>query len=168
MRDLKRANAKTPAYKQMRDRGIEVFTPMKWRITMKRGRRIREEVPFVRDLLFVHATRVCLDPIVENTPTLQYRWLRNTYRRPMTVSETDMERFIRAAGADETPEYYLPAEITPSMYGRKIRIVGGPLDGYEGCLITRRGSRVKRLLVELPMLLSVGVEVNPDYIQLIK
>ncbi len=47
------------------------------------------------------------------------------------------------------------------MYGRKIRIEGGPLSGYEGRLLTTRGSKVKRLLVELEGFLAVGVEVDP-------
>ena len=47
-------------------------------------------------------------------------------------------------------KYYLPEEITPEMHNRPIRIVGGPLDGYEGTLLTTRGSKVKRLLVEIP------------------
>ena len=85
----------------------------------------------------------------------------------MVVADTDMERFIRAVDATESPRYYLPEEITPVMYGRKIRIEGGPLNGYEGRLLTTRGSKVKRLLVELEGFLSVGVEVDPEYIQLI-
>ena len=52
------------------------------------------------------------------------------------------------------------------MVNRSIRIVGGPLDGYEGTLLTTRGSKVKRLMVSLPGLLTVGVEVNPEYIQI--
>ena len=82
-------------------------------------------------------------------------------------ADTDMERFIRAVDATESPRYYLPEEITPTMYGRKIRIEGGPLSGYEGRLLTTRGSKVKRLLVELEGFLAVGVEVDPEYIQLI-
>ena len=78
-----------------------------------------------------------------------------------------MERFIRAVHASALPKYYLPEEITPEMYNRPIRIVGGLLDGYEGTLLTTRGSKVKRLLVEIPHLLAVGVEVDLDYIQLI-
>ena len=31
MRDLKRPNAKLPAYKQLSDEHLEVFTPMQWR-----------------------------------------------------------------------------------------------------------------------------------------
>ena len=167
MRDLKRANAKTPAYKYLDSLGIEVFVPMRWEVTIDKGKRSRRQVPVVRDLLFVHEKRDVLDPIVDRTDTLQYRWLRHTFREPMTVSDAEMQRFIGAVGATESPKFYLPEEITPQMYGRKIRIVGGPLDGYEGSLVTTRGSRVKRLLVTLEMHLAVAVEVNPEYIQLI-
>lgn len=35
MRDLKRPNAKLPAYKQLSDEHLEVFTPMQWRLKLK-------------------------------------------------------------------------------------------------------------------------------------
>lgn len=132
MRDLKRANAKVPAYKLLEGMKMEVFVPMKWHLVTRKGIRIREEVPFIQDLLFVHETQNNLDAVVEKTPTLQYRWLRGTWREPMTVADRDMERFIRAVDATESPRYYLPEEITPTMYGRKIRIEGGPLQRIRG------------------------------------
>ena len=167
MRDLKRRNAKLPAYKQLADKGIKVFVPMKWHTIKRKGIVIREEIPMIQDLLFVYASRLHLDPIVEKIPTLQYRWLRNTFRKPMTVLDLEMEKFISAVSSSNSPQYYLPEEITPQMYGRKIRIVGGNLDGYEGYLLTTRGSKVKRLLVELENYLAVSVEVLPEFIQLI-
>lgn len=168
MRDLKRTNARQPAYKLFEARHIKVFTPKKWRLSVKQGKRVREEVPFIQDLLFVYDTRDVIDPIVASIPTLQYRYQRHaSYCEPMIVPDRDMERFIHAASLSESPRYYLPEEISPTMYGRRIRIVGGPLDGYEGSLLTTRGTRTKRLLVELPRLLAVGVEVNPEYIQLL-
>lgn len=168
MRDLKRTNAKQPAYRLLAEQQVEVFTPMKWTLVTSKGKKVRKEVPFLQDLVFVHDTREKIDPIVAKCPTLQYRFLRKTYRKPMTVPTSEMERFIHAVSSSESPRYYLPEEITPDMYSRKIRIVGGPLDGYEGCLLTMRGSKVKRLLVELPNLLTAGVEVSPEYIQLVK
>lgn len=36
MRDLKRPNAKEPAYKQLGELSIEVFTPLKWHLSIKR------------------------------------------------------------------------------------------------------------------------------------
>lgn len=168
MRDLKRSNAKCPAYKLLEEHKVRVFTPMTWRLSMEKGKKVRKEVPFIPDLLFVRASRETLDPIVSDVATLQYRWLRGSYREPMTVGEEEMERFIHAVSQSDTPRYYLPEEITPAMHGRRIRIVGGALDGYEGTLLTTRGSKVKRLLVELPSLVSVGVEVSPEYIRFIE
>lgn len=167
MRDLKRRNAKEPAYKQLQESGVKVFVPMKWQLVIRKGKKVREEVPFIQDLLFVCDSRQHLDPIVEKTRTLQYRWLRNTYREPMTVSDSEMEKFMFAISQSESPRYYLPEEITPQMYGRKIKIIGGSLNGYEGALITKKGSKSRWLLIEIKDCLAAGIEVLPEYIQFV-
>ena len=79
-----------------------------------------------------------------------------------------LDYFMKAVETSESPQYFRPVDITPVMRKWKIRIIGGPLDGYEGHLITVRGSKVKRLLVELPALLAATVEVEPDFICLVK
>ena len=167
MRDLKRRNAKLPAYELFKGFGIKVFTPMVWKLMVRHGKRCREEVPFMQDLLFVHDTRLAVDPIVEKYDTVQYRYVRGGYKVPMTVRDNDMQRFIHAVESTENPRYYTPEEISSDMIGKKVRIVGGPLDGYEGCLQKMQGARVKRLFVELPNLLAAAVEVNPEYIQVL-
>ncbi len=167
MRDLKRANAKRPAYLQLQEEGFEVFTPMKWRLSVSGGRNVRQEVPFIPDLLFVHASREVLDPAVERTSTLQYRFVRGGYCEPMVVEHGEMERFIRAVRSTESPRFYLPEEITPSMLGRRVRIVGGPLNDYEGRLVAVKGTRARHLLVELPSLLAVSVRVDGEFIEFI-
>ena len=57
MRDLKRPNAKLPAYKFLESLGVSFFTPMHWRLIVRDGKRISEYVPFIADLLFVYETR---------------------------------------------------------------------------------------------------------------
>ena len=164
MRDLKRRNAKLPAYKLFDSLKIRFFTPMVWRLVTRHGKRVKEQVPFMQDLLFVHSTRQAVDPIVEKYDTVQYRYVRGGYKIPMTVREADMQRFIDAVNSTENPQYYKPEEITPDMIGRKVRIVGGPLDGYKGNLQKMQGARTKRLFVEIPNLLAAAVEVQPEYI----
>ena len=51
MRDLKRRNAKLPAYKLLDGMVKKVFTPMVWRLVTRHGKRGKEEVPFMQDLL---------------------------------------------------------------------------------------------------------------------
>lgn len=169
MRDLKRANAKTPAYMMLGDLEFEVFVPMKWQLAAKHGKHIREQVPFLRDLLFVHSTREKLDPVVAKTDTLQYRYVRGgKYCDPMKVGNKEMERFIQAVSWSENPVYYLPGEIPTTMYGRKVRIIGGELNGHEGTLLKVRGLHKKRILVELPHLLSASVDLEPEFVKFVE
>ena len=105
-------------------------------------------------------------PLWKKFRLLQYRYQKGKgYRSPMTVPDDDMERFIHAVESTANPSYYLPDELTSAMYGRKIRIVGGNLNGYEGVLLSTRGSKTKRILVELPNWLVAAVEVNLEYVQ---
>lgn len=168
MRDLKRPNAKLPAYKMLKNEHFEVFTPMKWRVVVRRGKRIREEVPVIHDLLFVHSEKEELDSVVEKDNTLQYRYLKGgSYCEPMVVRDQDMDKFMNAVNSTETPVFYLPEEITPDMIRHKVRIIGGVFDGYEMSLIKMRGSKKKRIFVELLGIIAVSIEVKPEFIQLI-
>ncbi len=168
MRDLKGGNAKQPAYKLLGELKIRFFTPMVWKLRIRQGKRVRQQVPFMPDLLFVYDSRKVLDPLVEQIATLQYRFVKGGNHQPMTVRNADMERFIRAVDAMNNPCFYTPEEINPDMLGKKVRIVGGLLDGYEGCLQKMQGSRIKRLFVELPNLLTATVEVQPEFIQVLR
>ncbi len=169
LRDLKRSNAKSSAYKILSESHFEVFTPLKWILFKNaQGKRVREQVPVIQDLLFVHSERAPLDVVVENTPTLQYRFKKgDSYRQPMTVRDNDMARFIHAVNSTDSSRYFLPEEITSDMCGKQVRIIGGPLDGYEGNLLKVRGTRKKHLLLELPGFFTVGVEVDTEFIQLV-
>lgn len=169
MRDLKRSNAKEPAYKMLKEMGYTVFTPMRWRLNKRRGRNEKTLEPVIRDLLFVNSSREELDPVVDNVRTLQYRFRKGA--PPGSVMEVpvpEMERFMAAVGSHDEPVYYSPEEIQPSMIGKKVEVVGGALHGYVGHLLAIKGSRKKRILLQLPGILSVAVEVNPEYIKIVK
>ena len=166
LRDLKRWNALLPAYKQLSQIGVEIFTPMHWRMFKKNGRHIRKEVPVIQNLLFAYETRQRLDPIIAETPTLQYRYKKGgKYCEPIIISDEEMNRFIYAVKLTEEPKFYSADELGQIKLGKTIRVVGGPMGGHQGKLLTVKGSKIKRILIELPTLLSVSVKIE-DYIQL--
>lgn len=167
LRDLKRPNAKLPAYKELGEMSVDVFTPLRWVVRKRGERNERKQIPVLQDLLFVHSSLKVMKPIISNIKTLQFRYSRGGYCKPLTIPEEEMERFIRAVNSTDKPKYFLPGELTPDMCGRKVRIIGGPLSGYEGNLLKIRGSHIRRLIVELPNLLTAGVEVAPEYIQFV-
>lgn len=97
MSSLKRSHSKSAAYKQLIDKQYKVFTPLKWRLRIsKEGKRIREQVPFIQDLLFVYGKKSEIDQIVHRYPTLQFRFRKGGYRIPMVVSDAEMEEFMFA------------------------------------------------------------------------
>lgn len=167
LRDLKPKHAKLPAYKLLREQNITCYTPLVHRLVSVNGKQVVQEVPFMSDLLFVKASREQLDAIIEKTPKLQYRYKLGAQRTPMVVRAVDMEHFIQAVESTGIPKFYAPNEVTMAMRNRKIRIIGGGLNGYTGTLVSTRGSKTKRLLIELPNLIAASVEVEVEFIQFI-
>lgn len=169
MRDLKRRNANTLAIHYLAEAGVEVFTPMAQMIMSIGGRRQRRDVPVIQDLLFANETKAKLDLLVSKCPTLQFRYvLGKSKDEPMTVRNEDMDRFIFAVSNAENPRYYKPGELTDEMYGKKVRIIGGVFNEYEGQLLSVKGMRKRRLIVDLQGLITAAVEVEPEYIQIIR
>lgn len=169
MRDLKRPNSKTPAYKVLPEMGVEVFTPMHWVLKENRmGKKTRQYLPYIPSLLFARAIRSDLDRIVERTETLQYRYVKGAPQgTPMVVPTSDMSRFIRAVTVSQGCQYFAPDELGPELIGKDVMIKGGPLDGSVGKLLKIRGSKKKRLIVDLKGIIVAAVEVSPEYIQLL-
>ncbi|MDE6083805.1 MAG: UpxY family transcription antiterminator [Muribaculaceae bacterium] len=168
MRDLKRRTSNSLAVHDLAKAGFEVFTPMTQMVMKIGGKLQRRDVPVIQDLLFVHESKEILDPFVELMPTLQYRYQRGKSKdEPTTVRNEEMEKFIFAVSKTETPIYYKPGELTPAMYGKSVLICGGRLDGYEGRLLSVKGMRKRRLIVELSGFMAAAVEVEPDYIHFV-
>ena len=169
LRDLKRPNAKSPAYKFLPVLGFETFTPMHWVLKNSPvGGKTRVYEPFIHGLLFSKSLKPELDKVIDKTETLQYRFVKGKQRTPMVVPMDEMERFIKAVTAEQSScIYYSPEEVNPEMFGKKVRIVGGALDGAMGDLITKRGSKKKRLMLQLDGLLVASVEIKDGLIQFI-
>ena len=167
LRDLKRPNAKVKAYQQLEAEGFRVFTPMRESVVNSRGKKIRIRRPIISDLLFVDSDRKALDPVVEKTPTLQYRYVKGgAYQEAMTVGEQTMNNFIEASAHGEAIRYLLPEEIEKGQVGKPVKIIGGPLDGIVGRLMGIRGKKTRRLLVELPGIVALTLDVAPDLLSI--
>ena len=86
----------------------------------------------------------------------------------MVVPDTAMEDFIRVNRESDSPEFISPESIPSDARHRKIRVLGGPLDGVEGMLKTVRGSKFKTLYVELPGIMAISTVSQFDYIQILE
>ena len=173
LRDLARPNAKNPAYKQLQampEMADCVFVPLKQKVFTEFGKPVVRFVPYMSDLIFVHKSKEEIDEIINNVRLLQYRYVRGGKQyEAMSVSHRDFEKFRHAVEQTDNVEYYSYEEVSPRIYGKQIRIIGGRLNGFEGRLMSKKGSKFKRLLVDLlECNLSAAVLVESEYIQLVK
>ena len=173
LRDLAPPNAKRPAYKQLQampEMKDCVFIPMKQRIFREFGKCVVRFIPYMPDLVFVHKSKEELDPIVHNMELLQYRYVRGGKQfEAMSVRAEDFKKFKDAVEQTDNVEYYSYEEVSPRIYGKQIRIIGGRLNGFEGRLMSKRGSKFKRLLIDLKECnRAAAIQVESDFIQLMK
>ena len=173
LRDLARPNAKNPAYKQLQampEMKDCVFVPLKQHVFMEFGKRVVRFIPYMPDLVFVHKSKEELDPIVRKMELLQYRYVRGGKQfEAMSVRAEDFKKFKDTVEQTDNVEYYSYEEVSPQIYGKQIRIIGGRLNGFEGRLMSKRGSKFKRLLVDLRECnLAAAIQVESEFIQLMK
>ena len=115
------------------------FIPMQYKISIRRGRKVRALVPVIRNLVFVHA-------------------------RP-----SDMQRFIAVAGTyNDHLLYFQPEELNLSK-GTKVRITGGDFEGQEGVFLKVKGARDRRVVIAIQGIIAVAMAtIHPDLIEVIK
>ena len=151
-------------------KNVECFVPMRYAMTEKRnGRKCRQLVPAVHNLIFVHTTRERIKQLKQGVDFLQYRTRpENGKNIPITVPHRDMQQFIAITEKNNEELIYLtPGEIDLKK-GTRVRVHGGPFDGTTGIFIKIRGKRSKRVVIEIEGLTAVALaEITPDLIELL-
>lgn len=143
--------------KQMLDGwGVENFVPMKTVVRTYAGRKTRQRIPAISNLIFVRASEERVQEVKERSRILQYLCMRQDGRnRRIIVPDDDMAAFQRVAGAEEEVLYFRPEEIDFER-GDRVRIHGGDFDGVEGIFVKVQGKRNKMVVVTIPTLVSVA------------
>ena len=107
------------------------FIPMQYKISIRRGRKVRALVPVIRNLVFVHARPSEVQRFKSQITYLQYITDTRSGQK-IIIPDHDMQRFIAVAGTyNDHLLYFQPEELNLSK-GTKVRITGGDFEGQEG------------------------------------
>ncbi len=150
--------------------GVKTFVPMRRMIKVTgRGKKMSVLEPAVHNLLFVKSTRAWLQQFKSRVPHLQYMTARVAGNNvPIVVRDEDMERFIAVSrNSIDDAVYLTPGEVDLTR-GTRVRLHGGPLDGVEAIYVKLQGKRNKRIVVEIPNVITVATAtVAPDFIEVL-
>ena len=153
------------AMHRLKEAGMGCFIPMQYHFRLKRGRRVRELVPAVRNLLFVHALPSELKRMKLELPYLQYITDTLSHEK-IIIPDVQMQRFIAVAGTyDDQLLYFQPGELNLAK-GTRVRITGGEFAGYEGTFLKVKGARDRRVVIAVEGVIAVALAViHPDLIE---
>jgi len=145
-------------------RGIRNFVPMQYRREERGGRMVKRLVPSVHNLIFVRLTPTAMREYKMTTAMpVRYMMDRET-RRPIIVSDREMDNFIAVAGTYEEQLVYLDPDLTSLTKGDRVRIIGGIFAGAEGMFLRVKGDR--RVVVAIPGVVAVATTfVHPSMIE---
>lgn len=148
--------------------GMEHFLPMQYREVVVRQRKVRKLVPLVHNLIFIHTTKPALDRIKATTHyPIRYMMQRDgAQSHPIVVPDEEMYNFIRVAGTYDDQLLYIPQEEVRLGRGDRVRIQSGPFAGATGIYIKLKGTRHRRVVVEIPGIAAIATAtLDPSVIE---
>ena len=117
----------------LRDRlgalGVECFIPTRAVVKMRRGRRVKAEVPLIPNMVFVHASKQDACALANGRGLALYYIVDRFTRSMLVIPDKQMADFIQVVNYE--PQSVCLDDV-PIMPGTKVRVVSGELAGIEG------------------------------------
>ena len=156
------------AMRLLEKENLGCFVPMQYKISIKKGKKIRVLVPVVHNLLFVHARPSELKRVKSQVAYLQYITDTRSGQK-IIIPDNEMQRFIAVAGSySDHLLYFQPDELNLSK-GTKVRIIGGDFEGQEGIFLKVKGARDRRVVIAIQGFIAVAMTtIHPNLIEVIK
>lgn len=156
------------AMRLLEKENLGCFVPMQYKISLKKGRKVRVLVPVVHNLLFVHARPSELKRVKSQIAYLQYITDTRSGQK-IIIPDNEMQRFIAVAGSySDHLLYFQPDELNLSK-GTRVRITGGDFEGQEGVFLKVKGARDRRVVIAIQGVIAVAMAtIHPDLIEVIK
>ena len=141
---------------------------MQYKISIRKGKKVRALVPVIRNLIFVYARPSALQRVKSQITYLQYITDTRSGQK-IIVPNKDMRRFIAVSGTyNDHLLYFQPDELNLSK-GAKVRVIGGEFAGQEGIFLKVKGVRDRRVIIQIQGVIAVDMAtIHTDRIEVIK
>ena len=160
------------AEKMLADNGeIEYFIPKEPVIRIRHGEKRIEMVPVITSLIFLHASQKDIVNFKKNIYNdLQFMACKGQdgIVRYLTVRDKEMANFLLMYNqSDKKITYMRPEEINITK-GQRVKIHGGAMDTMEGLFVKVAHKRSRQIVVIIPDVFAASVEVEPQFIEVLK
>lgn len=146
---------------------VRNFVPMRYKERVVCGKKVRELVPAISNLIFVYSNTQQLRELKRKMDYLQYI-VNSRTKEKIIVPQLQMQRFMEVQEVDnEHILWFAPQDVNFSK-GMNVRVIDGQFKGYEGTLVKVKGARDKRVVVAIEGVIAVAMaSINPSFLQLV-
>lgn len=150
---------------------IENYIPMRYEKKKIAGRNKIISIPVISNLIFIKCDLSQLNEIKRDIIFLHNMLNKGdegNVLEPIIIPDMAMRRFMTVVSDAGENVKYVDAEINRQIIssGTRVRIKGGKYEGYEGVLCRPKGSRAKKVLIDLCGI--APVEIQAVDIELLK
>ncbi|WP_321332870.1 UpxY family transcription antiterminator [uncultured Bacteroides sp.] len=152
--------------KQLADKNIQCFIPMKYKNIIKDEQRKRIKVPYIHNMVFVNIARNILDSFIAqsdfNCPVSYMK--KNNSNEPIIIPQQEMNNFMLVAGCNQENLIFLNDGIEKFAQSDQVRVIGGLLEGLEGYVVRIR--RDRKVVVSLQGVVAVAISgIHPSLLE---
>ena len=143
---------------------FECFVPLLRRKKLRGTRRVIELYPAVAGVVFALLSEEELEKFRDSSKIRFFPWKDCATDSYIIVSDREMRNFIGVTGTDNEQLIYLEPNPVNWKKGQKVRVIAGPLKGYEGRFVRIKGDR--RIVVEIPGIIAVATGfIHPSFVE---
>lgn len=143
---------------------IENYVPMRYDKKRVNNRTKTVPVAAIPSLIFVKADLFHLNKAKEQIDFLHNMLIKSAdgnSLEPIIVPELEMTRFMTIVADAQEKVKFVDLDLNSQIIsaGTRVRVTGGKYEGYEGILCRPKGSRAKKVLIDLCGLAPVEMPV---------
>lgn len=156
-----RKNQELSVRDSLKKMNVETFLPTHVVVRQLKYRRKRVEVPVIRNMIFVRATKEFACSIA-NDYSIPLFYIKDlTTRSMLVVPDRQMQDFMFVMDKDPAGLRY--EEDITFLPGEKVQVVKGEFCGIEGEMVSEANKTY--VVIRIPQLLSVSVRVRKGWLK---
>ncbi|MCF0166291.1 MAG: hypothetical protein HUJ89_03850 [Bacteroidales bacterium] len=151
------------------DVGVRYFQPMQKVLVRPKAKPARVVLkPYISTMFFGYGSVAELDKMI----SLSRGWLQWVYKRGcrlddhIKINNSEMEMFMKTVNAFIEGSRYITPEEAARFEGRRVRLIGGALDGVEGVIAKGRTKKLA-FMVQIENVVAMEVTVIRDMAELL-
>lgn len=151
--------------KRLDELSVRTFLPMCMDVTMENGKRVKKQVPALKDFIFIHSSVMEITRLIESECiplSFYYSHYSHVQHDALWVGEREMDEFMRAVSSYDRRPHVHPCGEASLRKGLRVRVLSGPLAGLEGDYLQLKRGQKKRLVLTLADLVVVDLVLAPE------